>query len=100
MKPLDASRDFKKKAAAVLEDRTKSQLIVEILAGLESTPTILPALHATSKVIIGEDLRSSGGQLRRPHVYSVLLPVGLMQDPYPRLGALVSEEYSSLSPPL
>jgi hypothetical protein len=54
MKSVDSSRDFKKKAAAVLEDRTKSQLIVEILAGLESDSTLLPALHSVAKVLIGK----------------------------------------------
>ena len=53
MKSIEASRDFKKKANLILEDRTKSQLIVELLAGLDSTSTVLPALHAVSKVIIG-----------------------------------------------
>ena len=56
MKSIEASRDFKKKASSVLEDRTKSHLIVELLEGLEPTTpnTILPALHAVSKVIIGK----------------------------------------------
>ena len=55
MKSIEASRDLKKKANAILEDRTKSQLIVELLEGLESTSTVLPALHAVSKVIIGKN---------------------------------------------
>lgn len=54
MKSVETNRDFKKKANSVLEDRTKSHLIVEIIAGLESTATILPSLHATSKVLVGE----------------------------------------------
>ncbi len=65
MKSLEAKRDFKKKANAVLEDRTKSPLIVEILAGLESVSTILPALHATSKVIIGEQMSIIGSRSLR-----------------------------------
>ena len=53
MKSIEASREFKKKANLILEDRTKSNLIVELLAGIDSTNTVLPALHAVSKVIIG-----------------------------------------------
>jgi hypothetical protein len=55
MKSLEASRDYKKKASAILEDRTKSQLIVELLGGLDKDSTVLPALHAVSKVIIGQN---------------------------------------------
>jgi hypothetical protein len=58
MKSIEASRDFKKKANLILDDRTKRQLIVELLAGLDSANTVLPALHAVSKVIIGKFILS------------------------------------------
>jgi hypothetical protein len=65
MKSIKIGKEFKKHAIAILEDRAKSHLLVEILSGLESKSqeVALSALHALSKVLVGAYFRSINAKI-------------------------------------